>query len=77
MERDLQGESRAGWGGIAVGFNCAVAQWLEQGTHNAQVSGSNPLGATKFVPLAQSDRALARDYSLRGERVSPPTGRGK
>lgn len=33
---------------ILIHLNAPVAQWLEQGTHNALVLGSNPGGSTYF-----------------------------
>ena len=32
---------------IQIAINGPVAQWLEQGTHNPLVAGSNPAGSTK------------------------------
>ena len=37
--------------GIFFSFFGAVAQWLEQGTHNPLVVGSNPTGPTLFIIL--------------------------
>ena len=33
---------------ILNSLNGPVAQWLEQGTHNALVAGSNPAGSTNL-----------------------------
>ena len=33
---------------VALEFRGAVAQWLEQGTHNPLVVGSSPTGPTNF-----------------------------
>ena len=34
---------------IQSALNGPVAQWLEQGTHNPLVAGSNPAGSTKII----------------------------